>query len=271
MAIELGAGESATDKRTYRLLYRLTEWATAEGIPLRRELILDPDTVERFVQIGLARDRSASTYRAILRSVAPKLTKQAPWEPRPVPIVRRHMVAPYTASELLLLYRDALDQPTERRRRAARAFFALGLGAGLDGRWVSRVGADDVEESGGVVTVRVGDPAPRAVVVRAPYEEAVLELAATAGDEFLIGGLSLSANRTGHLVASFIVPTGHPPITPARLRSTWLLAHLTAGTRLPELCQAAGLQGPAWLGELLDDVPPLAQDFAFAMLRGTEP
>jgi hypothetical protein len=85
MGQELGLGTGSSDRRTRRQLLRLTQWATGEGIALDRERILDPDTVERFVTEGLAGERSAATYRAVLRRVGPRLTKSAPWEPRPRP------------------------------------------------------------------------------------------------------------------------------------------------------------------------------------------
>jgi hypothetical protein len=69
MAAELGLGDSPADRRTARQLRRLSDWATGEGFPLDREVILDPDTVERFVEVGLAGDRSRGTYRAVLRRV----------------------------------------------------------------------------------------------------------------------------------------------------------------------------------------------------------
>ncbi len=218
--------------------------------------------------MGLAGDRSQATYRSILRTIGPRLTTTAPWSPRPVAVPRRSLASPYEAREIENLIGDAAHQPTAHRRRAAGALLALGLGAGLDGRWVTKVGAGDVGRRGPVVVVRVGEPMARTVVVLARWEQDLLELARTAGDEFLVGGRSTSRNRTGHLVASLKVPTGHPQLAPARLRSTWLLAHLQSGTRLPELCRAAGIQGPAVLSELLDQVHPMAAEDSDAMLRG---
>ena len=72
-------------------------------------------------------------------------------------------------------------------------------------------------------------------------------------------------------MAKLIVPTGHPKLAPARLRSTWLVTHLRAGTRLPELCRAAGLQGATVLSDLLEQVDPLDIDTARTMLRGLIP
>jgi hypothetical protein len=71
MVSELGLGDIPTDHRTARQLRRLSDWATGEGLPLDREVILDPDTVERFVEVGLIGDRSRAPYRAVLRRVGP--------------------------------------------------------------------------------------------------------------------------------------------------------------------------------------------------------
>ena len=53
-------------------------------------------------------------------------------------------------------------------------------------------------------------------------------------------------------------------------RSTWLVTHLAAGTRLPELAAAAGLDGVGVLSELLAYVPALDASQARALLRNAE-
>ena len=268
MVADLGLGDTSSAQRTKRVLQRIVDWSVTEGMSLDRELILDPDTVERFIELGLTNDRSQATYRSTLRRVGPLLTKRAPWQPRPTPIVRRSLAPPYSEKEVAMIVADGQGQPTVDRRRAARALTALGLGAGLDGRWITRVTASDVRRSAGGVVVRVGEPAARAVTVMARWEDEIVDLARTAGTEYLVGGRSISRNRTGHLVARLSVPTGHPPLAPARLRSSWLLWHLEHGTRLPELCRAAGIQGPAVLSDLLPLVPPMSSAERDAMLRG---
>jgi hypothetical protein len=160
MATDLGLLDNATGRRTRRLLQRLSEWATAEGMALDREAILDPDTVERFVTVALGADRSAATYRAVLRRVGPRLTNRAPWEPRPTALARRQLAPPYAPEEVALLFDDVGTQPTFARQRAAFALLALGLGVGLDGRWATRVKAQDITRCGDGVVVRVGDQGP---------------------------------------------------------------------------------------------------------------
>ena len=243
MAAELGLTQSPSDCRTRRLLIRLFEWSAAEGLPLDREIVLDPDTVERFSDIGLAGESSRATYRSVLRRVGPLLTKKAPWVPRPSALARRQVAPHYSAHEVETLKTDARLQPTESRCRAARAFIALGLGVGLDGRGASKVQACDLKRAGSALFVHTGEPQAREIVCVAEWEAQLADLAATAGDEFLIGGRSTSSKRTGNLIDSLHVPTGHPKVAPARLRSTWLVGHINAGTRLPELREAAGLKG----------------------------
>ena len=254
--------------RVARVLARLATWGTAEGLPLDVEVLLDPDTVERFVVTELVGERSQATYRSTLRRVGPLLTRRAPWEARPATVARRHVATPYTTKELEALRADALLQPTARRVRAARVLLALGAGAGLDGRWVTRVRREDVVVDDDVVQVRVGEPSPRLVPVLAAWEDEVVALADGAGDEFLVGGYSMSRNRAGALAASLVVPNGHPRLSSSRLRSTWLVTHLALGTRLPELARAAGLQGVTVLSDLLEFVPWLDEPEASRMLRG---
>ena len=268
LATRLRLDRGAGAVRVVRVLARLAAWAVGEGLALDAEVVLDPDTVERGVAVGLAQDRSRATYRATLRRVGPLLTLKAPWEARPAAVARRQVVAPYTARELGGLRAAALAQPTPGRLRAGRALLALGAGAGLDGRWVARVGAHDVSLRDGVVLVRVGEPVARLVPVLASYEREVLDLAATAGCEFLVGGRSTSRNRAGSLAASLVVANGSARFSASRLRSTWLVAHLAMGTRLPELARAAGMHGVTVLSDLLAFVPALDDDEALDVLRG---
>ena len=137
----------------------------------------------------------------------------------------------------------------------------------MDGRWVARVTANDVEV-GDAVLIRVGEPAARVVPVLAGWEEEVVDLARSAGEEFLIGGRSTARNRAGAVAASIVVAHGHPKLSASRLRSTRLVTHLAMGTRLPEWAQAAGMQGVTVLSDLLPFVSRLAEDVAVAALRG---
>jgi hypothetical protein len=261
------AGWSSTT-RTLRALSHLVAWAVSEGMALDPESIFDPDTVERFVTQGLISETSRATYRSVLRRIGPLLTRKAPWEPRPATLARRQVAQPYTRVEIETLSRAAGHQSTPSKVRAARALLALGAGAGLDGRWVARVKAEDITVDGSGVLICVSDPAARAVPVLALWEPEVVELASNARGEYLVGGHSTSRNRASALAAGLEIPPGQPRLSAARLRSTWLLWHLEAGTRLPELAAAAGLQGVTVLSDLLHAVSTIGEDDTRSMLRG---
>ena len=265
---QLGEIELGRLGRLLGLLARLAVWADRQSLPLDPEVVLDPDMVERFVTETVPHDRSASTYRSDLRRIGIALTRKAPWESQPAGLARREVADPYTSIELEQLKVDALAQATRLRRRAARAVLALGAGAGLDGRWVGRVAGGDVVKVGTAVLVKVGERSAREVPVLATWEEEVLDLATSAGTQFLIGGRSLAPNRVSDLIYRLEVPRDHPKLSPARLRSTWLVTHLTMGTRLPELARAAGLRGVFVLSDLLPHVAPFDDESAIEMLRG---
>src|SRR5207247_8491788 len=104
--------------------------------------------------------------------------------------------------------------------------------------------------------------------VLSEFEEDLADLAGSPSGEFLVGGSSSSKNRASSLVARLDHPPGSPRLCTRRLRSSWLLHHLTVGTRLPELARAAGLVGVAVLSDLLEFVPLLSPEEAQLELRG---
>ena len=110
-ASELPLEGWASATRTLRVLAQIGLWAVGEGIGLDREVVFDPDTVERFVAALPGSDASRSTYRAVLRRIGPLLTRKAPWEPRTAPVSRRHVAVPYTGEELGALSNDAANSP----------------------------------------------------------------------------------------------------------------------------------------------------------------
>jgi hypothetical protein len=252
-----------------RTVTRLALWCLVQRISLDVELVLDPDTVERYCSVGLTSGRSRGTYRSLLRKIGPLVTSNTPWAPPPPSICERRVAIPYTALELAALRRDASHQATAGRRRAATALIALGAGAGLDGRWSTQVTGDDVLHADSVLLIRVGEPSARLVPVLAEFEDDVTQLSVLAlQGEALIGGFSTAKNRASDLAGRIETSHSTPKLSAARLRSTWLAMHLRLGTRLPELAAAAGLTSVTVLSDLLVHVEPLGDTEAWPMLRG---
>jgi hypothetical protein len=265
--LALNPGGTSIAGRYVRALTRLANWCLTEGLLLDVEVVLDPDTVERFAST-LPKNKSTATYRADLRRIGRRLTKNAPWEPRPEPIIRRAVAPPYSPDELAQLRRFAANQSTDERRRRATALIALGAGAGLDGRWSTRIRPGDLLRTPGGLVVRVSPPNPRHVPVLASFASDLEWLLADPSHEVLVGGAYRERNRASDVAARLDPAPGLPRLSSGRLRSTWLVHHLTAGTRLPELAEAAGLVGVTVLSDLMAFIPRLSRDEADQQLRG---
>jgi len=256
-----------TMRRCIRALTYLASWCVDQHVALDVEHVLDPDTVERYcIEVLSGTDAAVSRVRGELRRLGRTLTATTPWEPLPAPLSRTKLPSPYCRAELAVIERDIARQATKLRRTTAQAMWLLGLGAGLDGRWNTKVRGTAVKNVGGLVVVEVSDPAARRVVVRAAYATALLELAAAAGEGLLIGERKVSKNSSSEFAADIIIDQGRIAFTPARLRSTWLVAHLEAGTQLPTLLQAAGMRTFGSLGDLLGFVRPLGDGEARTQL-----
>lgn len=248
-------------------LAKLGWWCHRHGMDLDVEQVLHPDTVERYCEVALANDPHRGDYRSMLRSIGPVLTKKAPWQPPPVPMKSRTVAAPYDAKTVEAFVHDMIRQSTPRRRQSFTAMVALGLGAGLDGRWLHLVHGSDVDQIDGTTVVEVPDPAPRVVPIRDVWAATVRELAEQAGEGLLFGGERPSKNLVNRRAGDFDLGKRTPKPNAARLRSTWLVAHLAAGTRLPELVEAAGMQGITTLSDLLGAIERLDPAKARALLR----
>jgi hypothetical protein len=247
-------------KRYARVLAGLCLWCLGEGLPLKREVVLDPDVVERYALMVLRHRRGGATSRSDLRRLGPLLTRDAPWEPRPRPMARRRIAAPYNPAELVALWHMVGLQRTDRLRAAGQAIFLLGVGLGLDGRWAPAMTANDFGWRNGLLVAAIGDPCPREVPVLDHYSADMAELLANAGEGRLVGGDAYGKNAVSNLVDRLRTPSDTPRLSASRLRSTWLLTLLERGVRLPELVSAAGIEGLTPLSDLLDRVPRLGRD-----------
>lgn len=266
--VRLDPAGVAYAKKCARVLARLADWCLDQGMDLDVERVLDPDTVDRFTSICLADDEHAATYRSLLRNMGPKLTKKAPWEPRPEPLARRHLTAPFEAEEIRGFVRAITQQRTPVRARSLQVFLALGCGAGLDGRWVHRIRTQDVRVGDHHVIVDVPEPSPRQVPVLAEWEPMLLDAVASAEEgDTLLGG-EPKRNTVSGRIEIIELGRGLPAVSCARFRSTWLVHHLSRGTRLPELVAATGTKTLTSLSDLLPYVDAVPDDEAVQQLRG---
>ena len=190
------------------------------------------------------RDVTRSRLRALGRVVNPD-----GWAPLPRKVGRQQIARPYTTLEERV-FRLAGGLPG-RADRSKRMWVICGsLGAGLRGVEIFASLTSDIETLGhGRLAVRVRDRHPRLVPIRKDYTDLVIA--------------AIGASATDRLVppdGRDIVHTTARRLRPAlsfrRARSTWLVAHLIAGTPLGMLRKISGPLAISTLDELL----PFATD-----------
>ncbi len=248
--------------------------------PLRPAELLESGLVEAYLAGPVAGSPDAT--RATVRSALRRAVKRLAPGSAPQVISYQPVQPPYTPFECASLVRLARNQPTATLRRGLSAIVALGLGAGLSSaeqRGVTPESIVEGELSAGVTAlfVMVGGAMSRTVVVRAQYEELLreaLELHRTAGRKSSdpLYGLSVTRhNVTGPVTARAMTAlTTGVDVDPARLRSTWLVAVMSAPVPLGALLRASGLRSARTLVDLLAYCPSPDEAAVAAVLRTVE-
>jgi hypothetical protein len=225
-----------------RTLTALTVWAQHEGIPLDRDEILAPDTVQRYCEIGcLELDvQSRATRRSVLRRMGRQLTVTAPWPEVESPLPGRNRHAPYSDREVSRLC--ALRQATPNLQRRLDAFLALGLGAGLWAREYLTTTGDALTRDGEATLLKVTGTPARTITVRSSFAPALWRMADEHPGEPLVGAPNREWDRarTWHALRYIQTPTDLPLET-ERLRSTWLVHHLNRNANVVVLLREGGL------------------------------
>ena len=160
------------------------------------------------------------------------------WAKAPVgePIGRRPPAGPYGPGDEAA-FRLSACLPARAEPAGRRWVVAATLGAGLLGPAIATADADDIVDLGdGRLGIRVGGRHPRVVPIRADYTPLVTEAAELVGD----GCFVRATHRTAvYMLCRQVGISGHT-FSVRRARSTWLVAHLQAGTSLWALRQIAG-------------------------------
>ncbi|MCE7005053.1 hypothetical protein LWC34_19795 [Kibdelosporangium philippinense] len=250
------------------VLARLAMFCDGHGITSAAEW-LEPTTIDWFLDLGCTAvsSHTRATYRAKLRRLTEAI--HGVDGAKPIALSATDTSRPYTTRELAGLWSWARGQPTSALRAGCTQLLALSLGCGLAADEVIALRAGCVRTvSNGVVVVEVIGRRARLVVCRQRWEAVLAELASAAGSGFFFRP---NAIRAKNLVSNFLARAHRGPTTPpvklSRLRDTWIVEHLTAGTPLPVLVAAAGLDGLSSLDRLLPHLPSVGADRAEKHLR----
>lgn len=207
------------------------------GLPLSRADLFRRDVIAAAVAtMPTAQTSTRGRRRSLLLRVGEALGT-IPVMPALPPLSAATPSTPYTRNEVDEIYRWASTQ-SDKDRPSAFALAALGLGAGLATRDLAAVRARDVRYGGAYVRVSERD-----VPVLDEWVEELRLLAFRAPDKdarLFRPGVAWSKNVVTVFVGRSL-GSGMRPST-QRMRATWLVHHLSTGTPMQDLLNAAGLQ-----------------------------
>ena len=236
------------------------DWiVSVNGYPATMTVVFHPVMVRRYVtrtDVSWT-DTTRRTYRSLLMRMSEALVGAVPLEFAATS--PQNTAAPYTDLDLHLLDSWAKCQSTAARRRSAGVTLGLCTGAGLKANELLQVRRRDitVDADGVLVTVAAtGRVVPRL----ARFESLLLDsVADVAADDWVFG----SPKRIKHGISTlttFLYDTdrgNEPDPVTTRMRNTWLITHLIAGTNLRALMTAAGVTKFEHLDQLVAHVPNL--------------
>ena len=240
-----------------RAAFDYVDWALDELGILQVETVWHPDNLHHFVAEENGHRSDDWQYELdrrlnqIGRAVNPRF-----WPREPKKRERRHPSAPYSAVEEDAL-RAAAAHLGEPGRPSEAAVTGLSCGAGLSAPDIALALPTDVIDLGkGRLGIQVVRHHPRLVPIRADFTELVVRAVEFAGD----GPFVLARCRNAvYSTAERVHVHGFGYLKLKRARSTWLQAHLVAGTPLAALRVIAG---PLSMNTLADLLGPASEAFS---------
>lgn len=250
------AETSLASGRSERSLYPATVafvlWCwQSRGTPLERRRIFRRATVEEFIHLGMLGNTTGSraTHRATLWLMVDTLNPTEMMRSRR-PIPRSAPTKPYASQEVAALYSWATSQGMPRRRRDAIALLALGLGAGLATREILGVRVSDLDALNAGIHVIVWEGRPRVVPVLATWQRPLHRILDDLDPNDWLFRSGRASATSGQISDFLLRARTELDVRPSRMRTTWLLEHLSMGTPPQELLRVSGLKNLAALDKI---------------------
>lgn len=231
-------------------LFCYMEWCQENLGDLSFEVVFARRNLNAWL-VSLGKERSTGwkqRARSVVRRVGRTLNP-AGWHSDET-MSTRPITAAYSPGEEAVLRLEA-GLPGRPNPGPLIAIAFLTLGTGLKGSEAVLIRPTDLlERPDGRIEVQVSGPHPRRVPIRGDYTDLARRATALAKpNERLIPGC---AKNTPYTAAKRINVKGLGTLSPSRARSTWLTAHLLAGTPLPALRYIAGPLSANTLTDLME-------------------
>ncbi|MFF1876585.1 tyrosine-type recombinase/integrase [Leifsonia sp. NPDC058230] len=244
-------------------------WCVNEqGLPMTANVVFSRQAIDAYVTLenkGRA-EGTRRNYRAMLMRIS-EVVAPAEHPDSLTPLSRKRIATPYAPPEMSQFRFWAVGQQTAQKRYRARLMLVLCAGAGLRPSDIAHLYKRDVVIDDRGVLVNVRGDRPRIVPLLREWEAWMLPLLDEADDEHPLWGEPNRRDRS-NLLSSFTQYTAGTYPRGDRLRATWLVHHLQAGTPIKELLRAAGFDKFENLPRYLEFVTSLEVDEYRAALRG---
>ncbi len=239
---------------------RHVHWCVfSAGLPLERESVFHREVIAEYAARGcpqLARASAGNIRSRLLRMselLLPPATRTAKLAAMPpsAPTV------PYSITDQVALRSWATGQITQYQVVNCHVLLALGLGAGLSSAEVGGVQAGHLHVDADGVLVEVVGKRSRLVPVLAEWESVLIDAADAAmrPDLYVFRPQRDKVHR--NFVSHFVDKTNIGRVRPSlqRMRATWIVTHLTAGSPVKALVEAVGVDSLEALTRYLRYVP----------------
>lgn len=227
-----------TAQEMLREVFKYAIWALRKFGFVNSETIWHPENVHLYVDQHCAHFPKTTRKQARwVLSVVGRAANKQHWPREPEKLSKNVVADPYSANEEAALAHAALLKG-ELGRPEELAVASLSLGAGLNAGAIAAAVTDDIVDLGnGRVAIQVKGPHARLVPIRADYTEMALRAVEFAQTEQFVPSQGKNAV---YIAAKRVMVHGFGNLEFRRARSTWLKAHLDAGTPLAALRVIAG-------------------------------
>lgn len=249
----------------------LCDYCLDLGYPLEPEVVFTVATIDQFLHERTDwSPRSRATRRSALYLVTENTLGPLALPERGKAIARQSLLPPYSQREIVSFRACADGQNTESRRLGYHGVLALGLGAGLSAPEMAGLRAKDVQFGSKGVSLQVSGRRARTVPLLANWEGSLRAVLDVRGeDAYVIAPRRQRStkNTISHFLTKLHLCGLDRPNT-HRLRTTWVVHHLTAGVPTAALLKAAGLRTPGALNPYLQFVDRIDEGDLGQFLRG---
>lgn len=249
--------------------FALWGWQSA-GLPLEVDGLFERSVVAYYVQVGCGQLTAAArgNRRSMLLRMTEHLTSSGPTRLPPLP--PSEPSEPYTQKQTVSVISWARAQSTAERRTSAHVLVCLGLGAGLSAGEIILTRTDDIQRSGGDITINVTSGRARRVPMLREFAQLLPHQEQLRPETF-----AFRPNRSMayvNAISNFIARGNDGGVKPhtQRMRATWIVRQLEARTPLSVLVKAAGVDSLDALARFERFVTAVDDESAARYLRDAE-